>query len=138
MYVNESRVMRLPGFYHGERKPVIVECVRFHPDCRYAQEQISENMSPVKSAPVEHKKGTESGLNIVLHEYTFIQHCRAHAATLSEFERYAMISNFTPFEGGIVLIHRLSSEYSGCNKNETKKKSIIFWTATLTRCSAAP
>lgn len=91
-----------------------------------------------KNGKVNYGRVAKRKFKTIPHEYTFIQHCRAHAATLSEFERYAMISNFTPFEGGIVLIHRLSSEYSGCNKNETKKKSIIFWTATLTRCSAAP
>ena len=40
--VNESRVMRLPGFYHCKKEPVLVECVLFHPERRYTQEQIAE------------------------------------------------------------------------------------------------
>ena len=29
--VNESRVLRLPGFYHCKEEPVLVECVHFRP-----------------------------------------------------------------------------------------------------------
>ena len=72
--------------------------------------------------PVERKKGTETGLNIVLHECDFIKHCRDDAATLSEHDWYAMITNLANFEGGTDLIHRLSSGYPGYNENETQKK----------------
>ena len=34
MCVNESRVMRLPGFYHCKQEPVMVECILFHPERR--------------------------------------------------------------------------------------------------------
>lgn len=120
--VNESRVMRLPGFNHCKQEPVTVECILFHPERRYTQQQISETMPPVEDTPVERKKGTETGLNIVLHECTFIQHCRDHADTLSEHDWYAMITNLAPFEGGVDLIHRLSSGYPGYSENETQKK----------------
>ena len=120
--VNESRVMRLPGFYHCKQEPVTVECILFHPERRYTQQQISETMPPVEDTPVERKKGTETGLNIVLHECAFIQHCRNHADTLSEHDWYAMITNLAPFEGGVDLIHRLSSGYPGYSENETQKK----------------
>ena len=120
--VNESRVMRLPGFNHCKQEPVTVECILFHPERRYTQQQISETMPPVEDTPVERKKGTETGLNIVLHECAFIQHCRDHADTLSEHDWYAMITNLAPFEGGVDLIHRLSSGYPGYSENETQKK----------------
>lgn len=29
--VNESRVLRLPGFYHCKQEPVLVECIHFRP-----------------------------------------------------------------------------------------------------------
>lgn len=32
MIVNESRVMRLPGFNHCKQDPVMVECTLFHPE----------------------------------------------------------------------------------------------------------
>lgn len=122
MCVNESRVMRLPGFYHCKREPVMVECVLFHPERRYTQDQISATMPPVEDAPVERRKGDEAGLNIVLHECAFIRHCQEHADTLSEHDWYAMITNLAPFEGGADLIHRLSSGYPTYNENETQKK----------------
>jgi len=34
MCVNESRVMRLPGFYHTKEEPVMVECILFHPEAQ--------------------------------------------------------------------------------------------------------
>lgn len=120
--VNESRVMRLPGFNHCKQEPVTVECILFHPERRYTQQQISETMPSIEDTPVERKRGTETGLNIVLHECAFIQHCRDHADTLSEHDWYAMITNLAPFEGGVDLIHRLSSGYPGYSENETQKK----------------
>ncbi len=39
---DESRVMRLPGFYHCKKDPVMVEVISFQPDLRYKQEQIEE------------------------------------------------------------------------------------------------
>ena len=35
--VNESRVLRLPGFYHCKEEPVMVECIHFRPELRYTQ-----------------------------------------------------------------------------------------------------
>ena len=122
MCVNESRVMRLPGFYHCKQDPVMVECILFHPERRYTQKQISELMPPVEDTPVERKKGSESGLNIVLHECDFIKYCKTHADTLSEHDWYAMITNLALFEGGADLIHKLSSGYPAYSENETQRK----------------
>ena len=120
--INESRVMRLPGFYHCKREPVMVECVLFHPERRYTQDQISGTMPPLEETPPERKKGSEKGLNIVLHECDFIRHCGADAATLPEHDWYAMITNLAPFEGGTDMIHRLSAGYPSYSKSETQKK----------------
>lgn len=122
MCVNESRVMRLPGFNHCKQEPIEVTCVLFHPERRYTQQQISELMPPVEDAPIERKKGSEEGLNIVLHECDFIKHCAADAATLPEHDWYAMITNLAPFEGGTDMIHRLSAAYPTYSEDETQKK----------------
>lgn len=122
MCVNESRVMRLPGFNHCKQEPIEVTCILFHPERRYTQQQISELMPPVEDVPVERKKGSEEGLNIVLHECDFIKHCAADAATLPEHDWYAMITNLVPFEGGTDMIHRLSSAYPTYSEDETQKK----------------
>lgn len=47
MCVNESRVMRLPGFNHCKKDPIKVECISFHPERRYTQEQLAEILPTV-------------------------------------------------------------------------------------------
>lgn len=62
MCVNESRVMRLPGFMHCKKDaPVEVTCVSFHPERKYTQDQLSDVLPEVDLAPVERKCGTEKG-----------------------------------------------------------------------------
>ena len=122
MCVNESRVMRLPGFYHCKEDPVMVECISFHPERVYTQEQLSEALPEVEEKAVESKKGTEKGLSIVTHECDFLKHCKENAATLSEHDWYAMISNLAVFEGGVELIHKLSEPYEGYDAANTQKK----------------
>lgn len=125
--VNESRVMRLPGFYHCKQEPVMVTCVSFHPERKYTQEQLSQVLPPVKENPIEIKRGNEKGLEILLHQCEFIKHCRDNAAVLSEHDWYAMITNLAPFEGGTALIHNLSKPYSNYNKQETQRKINHFF-----------
>ena len=121
--VNESRVMRLPGFYHCKEEPVMVECLLFHPERKYTQEQLSEVLPGVADGKaVECKKGTEKGLSIVKAGCDFIRHCETDADTLSEGEWYAMISNLAVFEGGTEMIHRLSAGYPGYSHDDTQKK----------------
>jgi P4 family phage/plasmid primase-like protien len=40
--VNESRVLRLPGFNHCKGEPVMVECIKFAPELRYTAAQLDE------------------------------------------------------------------------------------------------
>lgn len=122
MCVNESRVLRLPGFYHCKEEPVMVECISFHPERVYTQEQLSEVLPEVEEKPIENKKGAEKGLSIVVHECDFVKHCKENAATLSEHDWYAMISNLAVFEGGVELIHALSAPYEGYDAANTQKK----------------
>ena len=120
--VNESRVMRLPGFNHCKEEPLEVTCILFHPERRYTQQQISELMPPLEETPAERKKGGEKGLNIVLRTCDFIRHCKEDAAALPEHDWYAMITNLASFEGGTDMIHRLSSGYPTYSEAETQKK----------------
>lgn len=120
--VNESRVMRLPGFNHCKQEPVEVVCISFHPERKYTQEQLEENLPIEEEAVTEVKKGTEKGLNIVQHGCDFIKYCKEHAAELSEHDWYAMISNLAVFDGGDRLIHELSTPYPGYSESVTNKK----------------
>lgn len=121
--VNESRVMRLPGFYHCKTDThVMVECVCFHPERRYTQDQLAALLPKVDTTPPERKSGTEKGLDIVMLSCSFLQHCKDDAKSLSEPEWYAMITNLACFEGGTSVIHTLSKPYPGYDMDETQKK----------------
>lgn len=43
--INESRVMRVPGFYHCKEKPVRVKCIKFNPNLFYTQEDLERELS---------------------------------------------------------------------------------------------
>lgn len=120
--VNESRVMRLPGYNHCKEDPVMVECILFYPERRYTQDQLSDLLPVVEEQPVDNKKGTEKGLSILTHECEFIKYCRDNAATLSEHDWYAMITELSVFEGGVELIHEYSKPYKDYDPVETQKK----------------
>ena len=121
--VNESRVMRLPGYDHCKKEHVKVTCVLFHPERKYTQAQLAKVLPQIEpDTPPDTKKGSEKGLNIVTHSCDFIKHCQHDATTLSEHDWYAMISNLAVFEGGVELIHRLSADYPGYDAGNTQRK----------------
>ena len=123
--VNESRVMRLPGFYHCKKEPILVECISFHPERRYTQEQLIERL-PVSQEAEEQPKvplhGEQKGIGVVEAECDFIKYCRDNAAALSEHDWYAMISNLSVFEGGAAVIHQYSKPYPKYSFEETQNK----------------
>ena len=127
MCVNESRVMRLPGFMHCKKDtPVEVTCVSFHPERKYTQDQLSDILPEVDLTQVERKSGAEKGLDQVMRSCAFLQHCRDDASSLSEHDWYAMITNLAPFEGGTKMIHELSTPYPVYNEGNTQKKISHF------------
>ncbi len=124
--VNESRVLRLPGFNHCKEEPVAVECIHYHPELRYTQAELEQHLPPVpeEAAPTAGPaaKGTRQGLSLVLSRCAFLQHCRELAATLSEHDWYSMITNLAVFEGGDRAIHELSALYPKYKAAETQEK----------------
>lgn len=120
--VNESRVLRLPGFHHCKAESVKVEVISFHPELRYTQKELSEVLPEVKPVPTMVKEGDQRGLYVMMRSCEFIKHCMRDAATLSEPEWHAMISNFAVFQNGTALIHKYSQPYPGYDKEETQKK----------------
>lgn len=129
--VNESRVLRLPGFYHCKAEPVMVECVKFSPELRYTQDELLAAMPECKNdeyvpKAAEASKADKPGLDAVLRKCEFIRHCSENVAELSEHDWYAMISNLAIFEGGDAAIHRLSANYPGYTVGETDAKIAHF------------
>lgn len=51
---NESRVMRLPTFYHMKQSPIMVETILFKPERRYSYEEIDKMLPALP--PKEKKK----------------------------------------------------------------------------------
>lgn len=47
--INESRVMRVPGFYHCKEEPVRVKCIKFNPNLFYTQEDLERELSHSES-----------------------------------------------------------------------------------------
>lgn len=43
--INESRVMRVPGFYHCKEESVRVKCIKFNPNLFYTQEDLEKELS---------------------------------------------------------------------------------------------
>lgn len=123
--INESRVLRLPGFNHCKGEPYPVTCIKFNPELRYTQAELEAHLPEVEDEP-EHRgpapQGTRKGLAMVGKRCLFIQHCRDNAAQLSEHDWYAMISNLSVFEGGDKVVHALSKPYKGYKAAETQEK----------------
>lgn len=124
--INESRVLRLPGFYHCKEEPVMVECIKFNPELRYTQAELEAVLPEIKDQQDESvsksAKGSRKGLKLVGRRCDFIQHCKENAETLSEHDWYAMITNLAVFDSGDAVIHKLSSRYPGYNPGETQSK----------------
>ena len=121
--VNESRVMRLPGFQHCKKEtPVEVTCISFHPERKYTQEQLTSVLPEVEGAPAERRNGTAKGLEQVCRACDFIKHCRENTSTLSEHDWYAMITNLAPFDGGTARIHEMSRPYPRYSEADTQRK----------------
>ncbi len=123
--INESRVLRLPGFNHCKGEPYPVECIKFNPELRYTQAELEAHLPEVEDEP-EVKgpapQGTRKGLALVGKRCLFIQHCKENAKSLSEHDWYAMIANLSVFEGGDKVIHTLSRPYPGYKPAETQDK----------------
>jgi len=49
--VNESRVLRLPGFNHCKGEPVMVEVIKFAPELRYTQAELEVELPTIPDEP---------------------------------------------------------------------------------------
>ncbi|MDR0531069.1 MAG: RepB family DNA primase [Oscillospiraceae bacterium] len=87
--INLARVLRLPGFNHCKGEPVPIACVKFSPELRYTQEQLSQALPDVPEEPAPgatstiKDRGTQKGLKLVA-RCPFMKYCKTHAAALPE------------------------------------------------------
>jgi hypothetical protein len=124
--VNESRVMRIPGFYHNKSEPVMVELLEFHPELIYTQEELSSLLPEVQEEASressEAVSGNNRGLEIACTKCLFLQHCKENPKELSEHDWYAMITNLAAFKGGRDRVHEWSKPYPKYSARETDAK----------------
>jgi putative DNA primase/helicase len=122
--VNESRVLRLPGFFHCKEEPVMVECIKFNPELKYTQEELLLLISEGEGeAPSTQKLvGNKKGIELVTSRCDFIKYCKEKAETLPEQHWYAMITNLAVFQQGAEVIHELSQPYPAYSREETDNK----------------
>jgi len=127
MCQNESRCMRIPGFYHSKQEPVMVECIQFEPNLRYTQEQLKAVLPKVEVPDIDITARTEfdgkvgSGQRL-MEKCAFCQHCRDDATSLSEPEWYAFITNMALASDGAGIVHETSMPHPHYNKAETDNK----------------
>lgn len=125
---NESRVMRLPGFFHCKQEPVMVECLKFEPGLRYTQAQLAEHLPEIVLPPfvnVEQRAdmGAVSGdARQILEKCAFVRHCRDNPQNLPEPWWHAMVTNVSLAKDGPALVHEMSKPYKGYKAAETDAK----------------
>jgi len=131
--VNESRVFRIPGFYHHKEEPVLVELIKFSPEIRYGQNELEAVLPDIQDEQdyivpsvvirtVHKDYGTQKGLVLAGKRCLFLQYCKKEAKTLSELDWYGMITNLAVFEGGLDAIHKLSKPYPKYSEKATQAK----------------
>jgi len=127
MCQNESRCMRIPGFYHSKQEPVMVECIKFNPELRYTQQDLQAILPQVEmpqydiTARTEFKGVVGSGQRL-MDKCAFCQHCKNNAAQLSEPEWYAFITNMSLAQNGADFVHEISRPYPKYSRAETDDK----------------
>jgi len=131
--VNESRVFRLPGFFHCKEEPVMVDVIKYNPEIRYLQKELEAVLpdipdepeytsSPAAASSTFKDYGTQKGLVLAGKRCLFLQHCKKDAKALAEPDWYGMITNLAVFEGGADAIHKLSKTYPTYTEKATQAK----------------
>ena len=124
--VNESRVMRVPGFDHCKAEPVEVKLVHCKPERIYTQQQLAE----VLPKPEKKEASAQTAADVedkppaikVRAMCSFIKYCGDNSKTLPEPLWFAMIANLAPLKDGAALIHELSKDYPKYSYEETETR----------------
>ena len=127
MCQNESRCMRIPGFYHSKQEPVLVECIKFEPQIQYTQAELAEYLPEIKMPDYSENLRTEFNGEVgsgqrLMDKCTFCNYCKENAAKISEPEWYAFVTNMSLTKDGAKLVHEISKPYPRYSKAETDDK----------------
>lgn len=123
-----ARVLRLPNTLNHKTSPPKAVQIVHHAESRYNPSDFepylpAELPRQVKQNTTTYAPNEQAGqAKLILENCKFIQHCRDNAATLSEPEWYAMVTNVARARDGAKLVHELSKPYKGYNAKETDSK----------------
>lgn len=127
MCQNESRCMRIPGFYHSKQEPVMVECLKFNPELKYTQEELQEILPEIEYTEYKESDRTlfdgvvGSGQRL-MDKCEFCRYCKENAKNLSEPEWYAFVTNMSLAMDGNAFVHEISKPYPKYSETETDDK----------------
>ncbi len=122
--VNESRVMRLPGFYHCKEEPILVELLYLNPELRYTQQQLLEVLDSSDNNEEEtfNNNTLKEGAKNIVSNCDFLKYCAENSKVLPEPLWFSMIELLAPFENGEEIIKQLSKDYPNYSEKETVEK----------------
>jgi hypothetical protein len=109
-----ARVLRVPSTWNRKLQPVPVRVVEYNETCRYNPSDFEPYLVETPQAEetaARQWQGPAGTLAPVLQHCRFLQHCRDDAATLSEPEWWAMVSNLARLDDGREVIHEFSAPY---------------------------
>ena len=127
MCQNESRVLRVPGFNHCKKEPVLVECIKFQPDLVYTQNELCEHLPEIDFAePNTESRAVIEGVigsgERILQKCAFMKYCKEKSAKLAEPDWHAMVTNLSLAKDGAKLVHEISKLYPKYSPYETDAK----------------
>ena len=132
--VNESRLMRLPYFYHQKQGPFWVETIEYNPDAVYSKEDFlpylpepepekSGCVVPVWTSPKrEYQKGSAQDLEKLIESCDFICWAKEHPEQVSEPLWRAALSIIDCFEGGEDKALEISQGHPKFSPMDTMRK----------------
>jgi hypothetical protein len=88
------------------------------------QETLAALERDISTHPPHHRDDSapSGDVAVLLNRCAFIRHCRDQAATLTEPEWYAMVSNVARCTGGPAAVHQFSAAHSSYSPQETEAK----------------
>lgn len=133
---NESRIMRLPYFYHCKQEPFWVDVIEYNPDAVYTQDEIfaclpepDEEGEVTVFAPLrmtDYRKGTPAQLERLFQECDFMRFLRDCPAEAKEPLWRGGLGICICFEGGEEKGLEISQGHPEFNRDETIRKMELY------------
>lgn len=122
-----ARVLRIPGTLNHKSDPPKQVRTIHQSDRYYNLSDFEPYLPELEANPNTNNttfipQGEMGPATLIVENCKFIQYCKDNAATLSEPEWYAMVTNVARAQDGAKLVHELSRPYPKYNPDETNAK----------------